>query len=320
MLARMPPAGQMSQQPLVSVVLPTRDRARWIARAVESVLAQTYERLELLVVDDGSSDGTQEVLRRFGSQVTLLSRPGTGVYAARNFAVAHASGELVAFIDSDDAWLPNRLASQVPLLARPEVGLVFGDAIHVVPGASSTSRPRTSFEVTPPRRGRVADHFAWGNFVPTGTVLVRRSCLQEACGFPESHAVSADYLTWFRIAVHHELDFVPAPVADYTVHDGGISSDLGHSLQARIELFSAELERARDPAVRAMLERLIFNLGLHLALAVPRGRADSVDHVWSVVRSALGAPPAPDAVVLGAAFVARHAQVRARRRFGAPAS
>lgn len=302
----------------MSVVLPTRDRARWIARAVESVLAQTYQRLELLVVDDGSSDETQDVLSRFGSEITLLTQPRTGVYAARNFAAAHASGDLIAFIDSDDAWLPDRLASQVPLLARPEVGLVFGDAIHVVPGALSTSRPRTCFEVTPPRRGRVAGHFAWGNFVPTGTVLVRRSCLHEAGRFPQSHAVSADYLTWFRIAVHHELDFVPAPVAEYTVHEGGISSDLGLSLRARIELFSAELERTSDPAVRAVLQQLVFNLGLHLAVAVVRGRASSVERAGSVVRSALGAPAPADTVGLTAEFVARHAQARARRRLRPP--
>jgi glycosyltransferase involved in cell wall biosynthesis len=289
--------------PLVSVILPTRDRALTLKRAIESVLGQTYGARELIVVDDGSTDDTMRVLERFGEQITVLTQPPAGPYAARNLALDHAQGDLVAFIDSDDAWHPDRLASQLPLLARAQVGLVFGDVRHV------GGRTRTSFAVTPPRRGRVADHFATGNFVPTISVLARRSCLAEAGGFPTSHAVSADYLMWFRIATRHELDFVPRPIADYTVHAGGVSSDLGPALLARLELFTAELERTSDPALRTILERLVFNLGMHLALAVMRGRARSVPHAWARARRALAiGPPAA-----GLAFAGDHARRRVRR-------
>ena len=305
----------MSGGPLVSVVMPTRDRAPWVERAVESVLAQTYPRLELIVVDDGSRDETPRVLERFGSRIAVLSQAPAGVYAARNLALRHASGELLAFIDSDDAWHPRRLASQLALMQRPEVGLVFGDAVLVSPRAGAL--PRTCFDVTPPRRGRVAGDFAWGNFVPTSTVLVRRSCLDQVGGFPTSHSVSADYLTWFRIALRHEFDYVDGPVADYTLNDTGISHDLGRSLLARIELFSTELRRTTDPAVRAVLERLIFNLGLHLGLAAVRGRARHVPGAWGVVGRTMMVAAPRHLASWAAAFALRQSRVRTARRLRA---
>jgi glycosyltransferase involved in cell wall biosynthesis len=300
--------------PLVSVVLPTRDRESTLGKAIESVLAQSYRPLELIVVDDGSRDGTREVLERYGASLTVLRQERRGAYPARNLGLAHSSGELVAFIDSDDAWYPDRLASQVPLLRRKEVGLVFADALHVFPGEpGNATRSTTCFGTTPPRRGNVADHFTWGNFVPTTTVLVRRACLEQVGGFPTSHEVSADYLTWFRIALRHEFEYVDRPVAAYSVHPDGISNDLGRSIVARIELFSAERARARDPAVRALLDRVVFNLGLHLAVAAARGRARSVHDGWRLVRRAVRLPRRRERVRMSGAFAVHHLRARAQR-------
>ena len=304
-------------KPLVTVILPTRDRAEWIGRAIDSVLAQSYTRLELLVVDDGSRDATAQVLDRYADRLTVLSQAPAGVYAARNRGMRHANGELVAFMDSDDVWHRHRLVAQLELMRRPEVGLVFGDAAHVRPGVRTASPARTSFATTPPRQGRVAEHFAWGNFVPTITVLARRSCLEEAGGFATSHQLSADYLTWFRIALRHELAYVPQVVADYTVHGDGISHDLGCALQARIELFEEELERTSDPATRALIERLLFVLGLHLALAAACGRAAAVQAPWATARGCLAALPARSRASASAHLVLRQAGIRARRRLGA---
>jgi glycosyltransferase involved in cell wall biosynthesis len=308
----------MTGAPLVSVVLPTHNRAPWLGRAIESVLGQTHEPLELIVVDDGSTDETAELLARFGGRIEVVTQPHSGAYAARNRGMRHASGELIAFIDSDDAWHPDRLSSQLALMERPEVGLVYGDALRLRPsGRSDAGGRRTCFAAVPPRRGRVADGFAWANFVPTVTVLVRRSCLEAVGGFPESHDVSADYLTWFRIAAIAEIDYVERVIADYTVHDAGISQDLGHSLEARIELFSAELERSDDPAQRAVLERLLFNLGLHLALAVVRGRAGNVTRPLGLARTAVRSAASRRTAAWTTAFFLRQARVRSRRRLGA---
>jgi len=302
--------------PLVSVILAVHNREGSVARAIASVLAQTYRHLELIVVDDGSSDSTRVVVEGFGGPVTLITQSHTGVYAARNRGLRHARGELVAFIDSDDAWLPDKLAVQLPLMRRPEVGLVFGDAIHVT--APKEGAPRTgltSFRAAPPRRGLAADHFAWSNFVPTCTVLVRRSCLVETGGFSEASDLSADYLAWFRIALRHELDYVDRPLIEYTVHADGISFDLGRALTGRIELFSAELAQTTDLATRVLLRRLLFNLSLGLALAVPRGRAGNVSQPLRLAWRTASRVAGLEAALWTAAFAIDQLCVRTRRLF-----
>lgn len=298
------------------MILPVYNREGSVGRAIRSVLAQTYGPIELIVVDDGSTDGTRGVVESSGAQVTLVTQAHAGVYAARNKGLRRARGELVAFIDSDDAWLPDKLAAQVPLMRRPQVGLVFGDALHVSePRENAPRTGQTSFGVSPPRRGRVADHFVWCNFVPTCTALARRRCLEEAGGFSEASPISADYLMWFRIALRHELDYVEQVVAEYTVHADGISFALGRAVAARIDLFSAELARTADPWTRAVLRRLLFNLSLHLALAALRGRAREVANplrlAWRTAAVAEGLNAAP----WSAAFAAEQLRLRTRRLF-----
>src|SRR6185295_5575773 len=119
-----------------------------------------------------------------GSRLTVIGVPHGGVSAARNLGLRHATGELVAFIDSDDAWWPDRVARQVPLFEDPGVGLVFGNAECAEIGDGLVRRTGPScFQLTPPSRGWVAAAFAWGNFVPTSTVLARRRVLEEIDGF-----------------------------------------------------------------------------------------------------------------------------------------
>jgi glycosyltransferase involved in cell wall biosynthesis len=299
--------------PAVSVILPVYNRESMVARAIRSVLAQTSAPLELIVVDDGSTDATRDVLDTFGPQITVIDQPHAGAYVARNLGLRQAKGELIAFIDSDDVWLPDRLASQMPLMNRAEVGLVFGDVVHVRPGRE---RKRvTSFQVAPPRRGRVAAQFAWCNFVPTSTVLVRRSCLDEAGGFAEDVALSCDYLMWFRIALRHELDFVDRIVAEYTLSADSISADLGRSIEARMQLFSAELAETSDPATRKILKRLLFNLSWSLALAALRKRSGTAASPLRRARSTAMAAARLQAGPWTAAFAMNQLRIRTRRLF-----
>src|SRR5918996_2260783 len=112
--------GHPVPDPLVSVILAVHNREGSVARAIASVLEQTYRHLELIVVDDGSTDGTRAVVESFGGSLTLVTQAHAGVYPARNRGLRHARGDLVAFIDSDDAWLPDKLEAQVPLMRRRE--------------------------------------------------------------------------------------------------------------------------------------------------------------------------------------------------------
>lgn len=157
-----------------------------------------------------------------------------------------------------------------------------------------------------------------GHFIPTVCVLVRRSCLLEAGGFLTSHPIATDYLAWFRIALRHRLDFAGEVLADYAVGAGGISADLGRSLQARIELFSAELAAATVPSERELLRKVVFNLGLHMAIATARGRATTGERVARVrvTRGALAQAAPADLLPWSTAWVSRQARRRARALAG----
>jgi len=301
--------------PLVTAILPVHDRAAWVARAIDSVLAQRYPAIELLVVDDGSTDGTREVLDRFGSRLEVIRQARSGAYAARNAALARARGELVAFIDSDDAWRPDRLARQVPFLERPEVGIVFGDAVHVGgPPATPTPTGRTCFGETPPARGQVTASLAWGNFVPTSTVLARRRVFEETGPFSLLDPLSADYRKWYQASRRWAFDYVEGPVADYTVHASGISHDLERSLQARIRHFSEELACSDDPGDRRILRQLLFNLSVHLAWAFLRGRTGRRSGAPGLACRTAARSAGIHAPTWAGAFVYHHARSRMHLR------
>jgi glycosyltransferase involved in cell wall biosynthesis len=302
--------------PLVSVILPVYNREASVARAISSVLSQTYPSVELIVVDDGSTDGTGAVVEGFGEQIKLIRRSHIGAYAARNAGLRQARGEFVAFIDSDDAWLADKLELQMPLMERTNVALVFGDVIHLDAARDDAAElGMTSFRISAPQRGRAAEGLTWRNFVPTCTALVRRSSFEAIGAFLEATEVSADYLAWFRIALCHEIDYVDRPVAKYTVHSEGISYDLGKSLAARIEVFSRERECSRDPAASALLARLLFNLSARLAIAALRGRASSVAHPWRHALQTARRAAGIKAPLWLASFFLYEARARGRRLF-----
>ncbi len=258
--------------PLVSVILPVYNRAGWVARAVESVLAQTYGHIELLAVDDGSTDETRRVLEGFGARVRILEQEHAGAEAARNLGLAHARGELIAFIDSDDVWYADRLSRQVPLFGREEVGVVFGNAALIDYRRTPSRRlKRTFFDTVRPGRGRVTEELARGCFVPFSSVLVRRELLAGAGGFT-SGRVAADYVKWVELSVACEFDYVEAPVFEYAIHHGGISHELIETLEDRIEAFGELLARNTNVELDGVLRRILFNLGLSLRVArVRRG-------------------------------------------------
>jgi glycosyltransferase involved in cell wall biosynthesis len=260
-------SGEASGDALVSVILPVYNRPGWVERSVESVLSQTYQHLELLVVDDGSTDGTGQILDGFGSRIKVLKQSHAGPEAARNLGLEHARGDFVAFIDSDDVWYANRLSRQLPLFSKAEVGLVFGNAALIDYRQTPSRRlGRTFFDGVRPSRGRVLEDFARGCFVPCSSVLVRRKCFADVGRFTPRR-VAADYLKWLEISAKYELDYVPEPVFEYAIHPGGISHSLLETVEDRIEAFRDMLEQNRNAEMEKVLRRILFNLSVSLRVA-----------------------------------------------------
>lgn len=227
---------------LVSVVIPTYNRAYSIVRAVESALAQDHPSLEVIVVDDGSKDDTAErMAARFGgdARVTYLRQPNGGVCVARNAGLARARGEFVAMLDSDDAWLPGKLSAQLAILRRhPELSMVWSDMAAVDPEGkilhpSFQDRMFDAHRYFPPeevfssehsthdgRRYRMGDLsrvMVVGNMMLTSTVVARAERLARAGAYDQSCHPCEDQDYYFRVCRTGPVAWLDAPTVHYTI-------------------------------------------------------------------------------------------------------
>jgi len=270
-----PTSGEAVATHRVSVIIPTWNRARVVCEAIESVLSQTLAGLEVIVVDDGSTDDTDSRLRaRYGDdpRVTLLSQPNGGPAAARNRGLAAARGELVAFLDSDDLWDPGLLAAQVGLLElHPTAALSFCDA-HVEDERGRHGQTR--FESK-----RFAGDCSLAGIIKarfplcTPSVLIRRVALARVGGFDASFACAEDWDLWIRLIGSYEAVSLARPLV--TIRRGPESLSRQKTLEkwrAWVRLWSrhqATLIRQGCPA--SLVRRRLAHA--HRKLAGTAGRA-----------------------------------------------
>ncbi len=217
-------------QPLVSVIMPAYNRETFIADAANSVLAQDYPALELIVVDDGSTDRTKEILRDYGDRILLLEQQNAGPAVARNRGLDRARGELIAFLDSDDLWLPGKIAAQVRhLQAHPEIGLVYGNwACWEADGEGRfhmpSAEPVRDLDVEEAPRGWIYNDLLLDCVVLTSTVMVRRSVVDTVGRFDPTLLRGQDYDYWLRVSRVARVHKLRAVVALYRQHAGMIAS------------------------------------------------------------------------------------------------
>jgi glycosyltransferase involved in cell wall biosynthesis len=255
-----------SESPLFSVVIPARDAEQTIAQALDSVLIQTCQEFEIIVVDDGSTDATVQVAQASGAdRVRIVSQENRGVSAARNAGIRLARGRWVSFLDADDLWLPTYLAKMRDELTRdPEPGLAFTDAwVYDEPARRIRRRPmmarRRPTDELPSEPAAFLSMLLGGNFVYT-SATVPRHVLEQVGGYDEELTRAEDYDLWLRIsAAGHRASYVPGPLALYRLHGAprSLSSD-------RLEMTRGELE---------VLRRLLRRHALpepHVALAQSR--------------------------------------------------
>jgi glycosyltransferase involved in cell wall biosynthesis len=201
----------------VSAIIPVYNQDRYLAAAIHSVLAQTCRDFEVIVVDDGSTDRTPEVIASYGDRIRAYRKANGGVATALNHGIRQARGDAVGWLSSDDLWEPSKLERQLEVLAsRPEVGLVYTD-VWVIDAADRVLR-RTSSPVQETGR-RFVRSLLRHCFVNGTSVLVRRSVFDAVGLFDERIQIATDYDMWLRIAqAGYEFVHIPEPLARYRVH------------------------------------------------------------------------------------------------------
>jgi glycosyltransferase involved in cell wall biosynthesis len=253
--------------PGVSVVVAAYNHGRFIAEALSSALTQAYPLLEVVVVDDGSTDGTADIVRPFlrDARARYLRTDHCGVSAARNRGIAATTMPLVAFLDADDVWLPGKLARQVDLFERsPGLAVVYGRRRCVNEQGRLLDRPSECLI-----RGQVLSTMFRYNFVCLSSTVVRRDVLKEVGGFDEAVPSGVDYDLWLRIAAKYHFDYVDEPVVLYRTGHAAMSSRPVARLQSALRTMDRFLDERGGRALLdpALVRRCYAETYCHLAMA-----------------------------------------------------
>ena len=265
-----------SGDPLVSVVVPCFNAARTLLRTLQSAQQQTYRNLEIVIIDDGSTDSTYEIATQFAgndSRTRVLRQPNRGVAAARNLGIAHAQGEYVAPLDADDLWVPQKVELQVKkILNDTSIGLVYGwfdninDDDEIIPGGSRSRH-----------EGYVLSDLCAIDFVGNGSnPLMRTSTVREVGGYDaELRAQSAegceDWKLAIQIAERHKFAVVPEILVGYR-HSRGNMSDHTATMIRSTRLVAAEVAMRHPELAGILHEHIGERLFSYSVKCVKQGR------------------------------------------------
>ena len=225
--------------PAVSVIIPTYNSGKFIGQAVDSVLAQNYEGFEIIIVDDGSTDDTAECLWPYGDRITYLYQLNQKLPTARNNGIAASRGEYLAFLDSDDLFLTDKLAVQARYLdERPDVGLVASGWQYIDEDGRvmGENEPREDRPIT-------LESILFGGLAPVHAVLLRRVWFDRVGGFDPQFAYCEDMDLWYRLALAGcSMGWSPGVVCQYRIHDRNMS----HSPETHFNYHRRAVAKAFD--------------------------------------------------------------------------
>jgi glycosyltransferase involved in cell wall biosynthesis len=276
-----PPSPSLAP-PCVSVIIPTFNRAWCLARAIDSVLNQSFSDFELIVVDDGSSDDTARLLAGYGTPLIVIRQPNRGVSAARNAGIVAARGHWIALLDSDDHWLPTKLADQVDWLSdHPDHRICQTEEVWI----------RDGRRVNPKKRHRKYGGHIFERCLPLclvspSAVMMARSLLNEVGGFDEALPACEDYDLWLRISCTHPIGLVEKPLI---VKTGGHKDQLSRAPELdkyRIQALAKLLRSgALTPAQHtAAWEMLATKVRVYAGGCRKRGRMEEAVRLEALVR------------------------------------
>ncbi len=207
----------------VSIIIPTYNRAHIVARAIESVLQQSYKHFELIVIDDGSTDDTAIQLKSFieNKSIQFHQKDNAGVASARNFGVSKSRGQWLAFLDSDDEWLPHKLQDQIDfLMAHRHLRIVYGEETWIRNGVKVNQKKHHKKS-----GGHIFEKCLEQCLIAPSSVLLERKLFDELNGFDESFIVCEDYDLWIKISSQYEIGFIEHPlILKYGGHEDQLST------------------------------------------------------------------------------------------------
>ena len=279
--------------PRVSVIIPTFNCARFLGRSLSTALSQTYVNYEIIVVDDGSTDETRDLMSQFSDRVHYLHQPNRGLSSARNLALSHARGEFIAYLDADDMWYPDKLEKQVAFLDdHKECGLVHTE-VTIIDETDGVTCLRLNQDTSRERpEGYCILDLLRRCHIQIPTVLERRDCIERVGKFDERLKTAQDYLHWIRIAMDGKaFGYIAEPLAMYRRTASSLSSSSRRVLEDLVmifEILAAEKSHALRYGQKAVdiIHHRLFTVRRELAYldSIEGWTGNSVRHIISLIR------------------------------------
>jgi glycosyltransferase involved in cell wall biosynthesis len=269
---------------LVTALIPTYNYGRFVTQAVESALAQTYRHIEIIVVDDGSSDDTRERLAPYSERIRYIYQDNQSVAAARNTGIQAARGNLIAFLDADDLWHPHKLELQMRYLAdHPSVRLLAVDRL-----ADGAQHWPCLQDLTLPsaRPITVEELVLWPHFAPSG-VLVRKECFDTVGFFDSSLRNAEDYDMWIRIACRFPVVKLDVPLWWYRVHGANKSHVPARQEAAALRILEKNFAQNGPLSKRFSLKRKAYSYAAYAAAQNYSSRGLELAALARILRSFL---------------------------------
>lgn len=229
----------------ITVVIPTFNGASYLSEAIASALSQSADRpIQVIVVDDGSTDNTHELMSRYGSRITAIHKENGGVSSARNLGISRAKYPLVALLDADDRMNPGRLAAQAAALELSESAVLCCSSVEFIDskGKLLEAQPMP-LSSDPPLRESITRRLFQRNFVSTSSVMIRRDAVMEAGGFDETLHYSEDFDLWLRLSLAGQFIILADRLTQYRSHNNQTVSNMLLMAQGRLEVRNRFLER-----------------------------------------------------------------------------
>jgi len=245
--------------PAVAAIIPCFNARRFVADAVHSALMQTYPRLQIVVVDDGSTDGLGEALYPFRDRIKLVVQPHQGLAAARNRGITETEAELIALLDADDQWHPEKIRRQVAVLgSRPECCLVY-TARQLIDKVGDPVREGTTWYPLPPEpvQGECLVELVRANRLMSSSVLFRRAAL-DAGWFDERLGACEDWDLWLRLAEQDQFAHLDEPLTQIRVHDSNMTLDARQMDASSLEVRELVIRRGRRKEAVAEAQAILL--------------------------------------------------------------
>jgi len=272
----------------VSIVIPAYNAEKYIQQTVDSVLTQTYPNFEIIVVNDGSTDSTAQILAEYGNKIHYIYQQNKGLSGARNTGFLATRGEYLLFLDSDDLILPDKLDLQVSFLtANPQFALVYSAWQYINKDASCILG-----EIRPHKQGHLLKELLNHTFYIStiGTVLIRRECLEKVGLFDTSLKRNEDFDLWLRLSrAGYAFGYIDLPLLQYRIHQDSLSTKVATALQFNFKVLDKFFSDPNLPVDTKRLKPEAYKV-LHLEGAARYYRRGQVDAGSKHLRQAFGSP------------------------------